>query len=162
MWISYSDGINFALLIFSLWSSFIYFRGFIHRGYLFPRNSSWEVFLGGNGRDLPFPKNLSPMECLQSEDACSQSHAGMLCWLMASMLSTVHGSSLPLTDPRATSIAVNIWGLEPLHVVFFSYLSLNKLWKWISSPLNYFLAQDPCFWLYWLKSHSWIYCPLWL
>lgn len=32
MGVSYSDGLNLALLLFSLWSSFTQFRGFIYRG----------------------------------------------------------------------------------------------------------------------------------
>lgn len=107
VWISYSDGLNFALLLFSLCSSFTQFTGFIDRGRSLHVACSLILQLRviwGMGDIYPFQKSLSHGISTQDDEAAwSQSHAWMPCWMTAGMLSTVHGSSLTPTGLGACS-----------------------------------------------------------
>lgn len=137
---------------FSLWSSFSQLRGFIHKGRIpdvaNSHTSAQHWF--GDGIHLLFQvKKISslPWTACPGWCRCVEPEPGQgLSWLMAR---AVPGSCLTSTSQslfRAASIPVSLTrAATSTSSQLFSYLSLNKLWKWLSSPLNYF---------FWHKIHA--------
>lgn len=141
VWVSYSNGLNFALLFFF---PVIFF--FLSLEVLFTEEEALMLLIHilqlstdlGMETIYSFKNPLSPG--LDDTGVWRQSPVRVLCWLMA------HAQHCAWVLPHIQSpepVQSHIYTCQPMRVgtstpsQFFSYLFLNKLWKLLPSPLNF-------------------------
>lgn len=109
---------------------------------------AWFGDWSGDKSHLLFQESSLPWAACPGSCRCGARAMSGCCagWWSACSALCQGPASHPQSLFRATSVPVNLMRAgTSTSSQFFSYLSLNKLWKWLSSPLNYF---------FWHKIHA--------